>query len=277
MIEAQSTADPVKIVSWNIERGYHPDETCAFLRELEADIYLLTEVDRGNRRTARVDMFERLRRSLGLAGHFAVEFTELESIWRRIIPKGGPGGGVHGNAVFSRLPMSEYRCVPLPTNDRLRWDGSTIVPELFEPRRGHRVAQLFEVQFGEGRMTVVNTHLENWRSDAEDRQTQLAAALRDVRGAEIVLAGDLNPLDGILKTLWPLRRVNREVPALRGYLASCGLVDPFADTDYTSYSLGSRAKLDWICVSPGLRVEGKWNLRTALSDHNCLVVEVSHV
>lgn len=262
------------IVVWNIARGYHPGEICDFLSERKADVYLLSEVDRGNRRTRSVDMFQLLEESLGLSGRFAVEFEEKESVWRTLIPQGGLGGGVHGNAVFSRFPIKGYREFRLPTGDPLHWKGTTIVPELFEPRNGSRVAQVFESIIGETAISFVNTHLENWRCAWELRRRQLETALSDIRGTETVVGGDMNCLEGILWTLGRKRPVNREVPILRGYLADKGLRDPWPDTAYTNFNYGVRSKLDWLCVSPGLEVVKKESLRTGLSDHNCLCVTV---
>ena len=101
-------------------------------------------------------------------------------------------------------------------------------------------------------------------------ETALAAA----PGAERVLAGDLNPLGGVLSTFAGLSPVNREVPVLRAFLAERGLFDPWADHEHTNFNYGTRAKLDWLCASAGLVVEEKRNLRTPLSDHNCLMARV---
>lgn len=267
-------ARTLKIAAWNIARGYRPEEICRVLRVLEADVYLLSEVDRGNRRTGNVDVFRTLEESLGLAGRFAVEFEEKHSVWRTLIPQGGPGGGVHGNAVFSRLPMEDYREIRLPVGEKLRWEGTTIVPELFEPRNGSRVAQVFEARFEGTAISFVNAHLENWRCGWELRRRQLDEALSDVRGTETVLGGDMNCLEGVLWTVGRTRPVNREVPVLRRRLAGKGLSDPWTDTDYTNFNFGVRAKLDWLCVSNGLEVVEKDSLRTGLSDHNCLAATV---
>lgn len=264
----------MKIVSWNIERGYRPDGICALLSGLEADVYLLTELDRGNRRTGGVDMFALLSERLGMPGRFAQEFEELESVWRRLIPKGGPGGGVHGNAVFSRLPISGYRELRLPTEPPLHWDGGTIVPELFEPRRGSRVAQVFELELDGRPVTFLNTHLENWRCGWPLRRRQLEAAMTLLDGRARIVAGDFNCLEGILSTWAGGSPVNREVRLVREFLAERGLRDPWLDTDYTSFNFRTRAKLDWLCLSAGLEVVEKRNLRTELSDHNCLSVRV---
>lgn len=267
------TSGPFRIVSWNIERGYFPDQTCHFLKSLNADLYLLTELDRGNKRTAEVDMFERLSNALDMPGQFAVEFIEHDSLWRSIIRQGGPGGGSHGNAVFSRLPMLNYRSVALPTNETLRWDGKTYIPELFEPRSGQRNAQVFELELGSGTVSFINTHIENWRCAWDHRKTQLSHALQSIEGPAVI-AGDFNPIGGVTKTIGGRASVNSEVKKLRGFLEQRGLYDPFTNEDYTMFSWGTRSKFDWIALSKELKVVSKSNLRSPLSDHNCLVVEI---
>jgi endonuclease/exonuclease/phosphatase family metal-dependent hydrolase len=268
------TGGRLKIVSWNIERGYFPDQSCHFLRSLDADVYLLTELDRGNKRTRGVDMFDRIQQALDMAGFFALEFVEHESIWRSIIRQGGPGGGTHGNAIYARLPMDNYRVVSLPTNDRLTWQGTTIVPELFEPRSGGRNAQLFELTLGDRSITFINTHIENWRCDWNHRKLQLSSALSSANSPDILIAGDFNPLGGVVKTIMGLNPVNEEVIELRAFLESHDLHDPFSNGDYTMFSWGTRSKFDWLACSSGLKVISKTNLRTPLSDHNCLVVDI---
>lgn len=221
-----------------------------------------------------MDVFRVLEEGLGLPGRFAQEFEERESFWRRIIPTGGPGGGVHGNAVFTGLPIENYREHRLPTGAPLHWDGGTVVPELFEPRVGSRVAQVFDIPLAGRKVAFLNTHLENWRCGWGLRRKQLEAALSLVDARETVLGGDLNCLGGVIATAVGSAPVSREVRLLRSFLAEKGLLDPWNDTDYTNFNYLTRSKLDWLCVSQGLRVVEKENIRTGISDHNCLAVRI---
>lgn len=264
----------MKIVSWNIKCGHYPEEIVDFLNKLQADIYLLTEVDRGNRRTQMIDMFAIMQDKLGLPGRFALEFEEHYSIWRSLIPISGQGGGVHGNAVFSKYAIENYREIKLPTNENLSWNGSTLFPELFDPRTGSRIAQVFDVRLNDRPVSIVNTHLECWRSNFQHRIEQLEAVVQHIKDQAAVLAGDLNPMGGVLST-WIGRSItNWEVPAFRKFFDTHGLSDPFSDRDHTLFNWGTRSKFDWVCVSPHLKVLGTENIKTRLSDHNCLVVEV---
>lgn len=262
----------MKIFSWNIERGYYPDAVAEVVRKASPDVALLTELDQGNERTAMVDMFARLGEALGpeYQGRFAVEFQEKPSLWRRVIPTGGPASGLHGNAVFARGPIEDYQEIRLPTRAPLTWTGGTIIPELFEPRDGGRIAQRFRFHHRGRPVWMINVHLENWRSSWDHRREQLDAALAGTEGQPRVLAGDLNPMEGVLATWRRSRGGYREVRALREYFAERGLSDPFPDTAYTLFSYGLRAKFDWIAISEELSGEALANKRTPWSDHNCL-------
>ena len=69
--------DFVRIVSWNIERGFQFPKILDFLRTLEADLLLLQEVDLNARRTHYRDVALELAHGLNLNYVFGVEFQEL--------------------------------------------------------------------------------------------------------------------------------------------------------------------------------------------------------
>lgn len=274
--------EQLRVVSWNIERGYRPAATAARLVAAEADLYLLTELDRGNKRTAGVDMVrvleEALAGSITAPAFWTREFRELDSIWRAIIRQGGPGGGEHGNAILSRRPLLAPRSRPLPTAAPLHWRRTTWIPELFEPREGGRRAQIAELELDGRTLTIVNTHLENWRCGWEHRRRQLEAALAGLDTERMILAGDMNPLGGVLRTIGSSAArpvVNAEVRQLRAFLAERGLRDPFPDEAATIFEWGVRSKFDWLAIGPGLKASELVNERTGLSDHNLLAATIT--
>ena len=239
----------MRIVYWNIERGYHPDAIVQQLKALDADIYLLCELDRGVKRTNGVDMFTRIQEGLEMHGKYIREFEEIDSIWRRIIPWGGPGGGGIGNAVFSRYPIYNYRTIDLPVCSPLVYDRSTWIPELFKPRSGRRKAQIFQVDVEGVQLTIASMHLELWRSDWNHRREQLESAIREVKEENFILAGDFNSVGGALFATLFRRPGLGEVKKTRNWLKQHDLEDPFLDSDTTSGRLGIRAKLDWIAAT----------------------------
>ncbi|MBC8071730.1 MAG: endonuclease/exonuclease/phosphatase family protein [Deltaproteobacteria bacterium] len=72
----------------------------AALRDFDADLVALQEVDRGTRRAKRVDQPRAIAEALGMH----VEFAE----------HGGPGGGRTGVALLSREPLTHVERIELP-------------------------------------------------------------------------------------------------------------------------------------------------------------------
>src|SRR5690349_16983126 len=66
--------DRLKILTWNIERGSHPDALAAYINQVEPDVVCLQEVDWGNQRTSNVDVLSRLADSTSMLGFLGVEF-----------------------------------------------------------------------------------------------------------------------------------------------------------------------------------------------------------
>ncbi len=263
----------MRIVSWNINRGYKKEGILKFLKKTKSDIYLLTEIDRWNGRTGNADVFSYLQKGLKIKGKFAKEFEEHNSIWRKIIPTGGPGGGIHGNAIFSKYSIEDYKVINLPFSKKLKWEGKTIIPELFEPRKGNRIAQIIKIKTGNRTCVLVNTHLENWRGSWEHRKKQLECILNAVKGEKhTIIAGDLNPVQGVWKAVITRSVVHKEIIKLRQFFKQNNFYDPFKDSDHTQRL--SAAKLDWIAMKSSIKVKSKKNIRTRLSDHNCLIVDV---
>lgn len=88
-----SESTPIKIVSWNLERGYRLEEIIAELREIDADILCLQELDIACMRSGTLDTVQALSKALGYTGVFVAEFEELYDNIRSIRDQ---GGGVHG-------------------------------------------------------------------------------------------------------------------------------------------------------------------------------------
>src|SRR5262245_35176776 len=62
IVSPSTKEDDMKIITWNIERGEAYDAVLAALRDLDADVLLLQEVDRGCRRTKYRDVAADLAR-----------------------------------------------------------------------------------------------------------------------------------------------------------------------------------------------------------------------
>jgi hypothetical protein len=67
----------IRVVDWNIDRGLQLALIIDFLREANADIVILQEVDINARRTQRLNIAQEIARKLRLHYVFAREFVEL--------------------------------------------------------------------------------------------------------------------------------------------------------------------------------------------------------
>ncbi|KAJ1963853.1 hypothetical protein GGI12_001804 [Dipsacomyces acuminosporus] len=129
---------PLRVVQWNIERGYQLEAVIATLSRLDADIICLQEIDIGNKRSGGANHGQIIAERLKLNGGVVAEFQELQSPCR---DSGQQGGGIHGNAVYSKHDMA-FRVVD-HAHQPYNWprDGGL----LGEPRLGRRLTLAAEV------------------------------------------------------------------------------------------------------------------------------------
>ena len=175
--------DTMEVLVFNMERGVHLPEICAYLKEHPkvsgADIILANELDDGCVRSGEKDTARELAKELGYGYVYGLEFIELVN---EADPK-----GFHGNAVFSKWPVEEARVVRLPEEYNWYFDR--------QRRIGGRCAVLAVLNAGGQRIGVGSIHLEN-RTDGEGRRRQMQIVLREAermfRGMPVILGGDLN-------------------------------------------------------------------------------------
>lgn len=177
----------LNIVTWNIERGMAYEAILATLRDLDADILLLQEVDRDCRRSGYRDVARDLAQALGMNWVAAGEFQE--------IGEGRRGrAAVTGQAILSRYPIEDARVLRFEAQDRWRWRLNPV-----QPRRGGRMT-LVARSHG---ILLYNTHIESG-GDARLKSAQMAEvladqaaeaarlAVRDGSSAPVLIAGDFN-------------------------------------------------------------------------------------
>ena len=141
--------------------------TAAVISDTGADIVALQELDRGMKRSGRVDQPAELGRILGMEVAFFPTLTR-------------GGGGEYGIGIAARHPLDEARFVPLPQL------GS-------EEARGAITAACSGV-------SLVCTHLS---TQARPRSVQVAAVSAIARGLErpVVVMGDFNQDRAALREL----------------------------------------------------------------------------
>ncbi|HSW51347.1 MAG TPA: hypothetical protein VLH09_14275, partial [Bryobacteraceae bacterium] len=165
---------PLKVVSWNIERGLQLPAVAAELRRQSPALALLQELDWNARRTARKNIAEELARDLGLSYLFAAEFIEL-----------GQGGGdapaYHGQAILTALRVSSSRVIRFQRQTS-SWKPRWYMPNwaVFQRREGGRLALVAEVESSGRRLVVYNVHLES-RGPEDLRLGQIEEILDDSR------------------------------------------------------------------------------------------------
>lgn len=244
----------VRIVSWNIERGLQFVKILDFLRDVEADLLLLQEVDLNARRTHYRDVASELAQALSLNYVFGLEFQELGE-GTRARP------AYHGIATFSPWPLSSPRVMRFHDQSTF-WKPRWYVPRLpaFQRRIGGRIALVAEAAIYGRRIVTCNVHLESKGGD-ELRFRQLNEVLADYRSSVdkpgLVLAGDFN--------------LNAAGGDAGKSLREAGLCDAVGLRGHpTSIAHGlspHRAPIDWIFISDMPNCQGRVHDETRASDH----------
>jgi endonuclease/exonuclease/phosphatase family metal-dependent hydrolase len=181
--------DSIRVVSWNIDRGYQFDKVSAMLRTTDPGLCLLQEVDEDDRRTGDRDIAAELAKRLGYNYAFGAEFEELSQ---------GVGGkpAYHGQATLSRWPIEKARVLRFARQSGW-WKPHSIIPNtaFFQRRLGGRIALVTEIALGGTKIVVYNLHLES-RSGGAIQSAQLEEVLTDLAhypsGTAAVIGGDFN-------------------------------------------------------------------------------------
>jgi endonuclease/exonuclease/phosphatase family metal-dependent hydrolase len=213
------------VVSWNIAQGTRYERVRDALAALDADIYLLQEVDMGVRRSDYRRIASDLAGDLGLNWVFAGEFQEIGQSRRRT-------PALTGQAVLSRYPIDNAIALPFENQARLRWNLDP-----FQPRRGGRMALRAE----SGGVLLYNAHIESAKND-RFRHRQVDEMLFDHLEPQrarlpVVFAGDFNTGSG-----------SDESPIVR-CLTDEGFVDALGTLDtQRPTSVNHPHPLDWIFI-----------------------------
>jgi endonuclease/exonuclease/phosphatase family metal-dependent hydrolase len=245
---------PLTVVSWNIAQGTRYDQIRDTLAQLDADIYLLQEVDMSVRRSGYREVARDLANDLGgLNWVFAGEFQELGQS-RRDIP------ALTGQAVLSRYRIQNAFALRFRNQARFRW---RLDP--FQPRLGGRMALRAE----SGGILLYNAHLESAKND-QFRLKQVDEMVIDhlrlgIADRPVIFAGDFNteaaPGDSAI-----VRRLLDH-----GFVDALGTVAAPRRT-----SVAHADPLDWIFVRNMAPAEGRVvAVRNKPSDHFPLEAAVS--
>jgi endonuclease/exonuclease/phosphatase family metal-dependent hydrolase len=287
----EHNAPRLSVFSWNAERLKYARPSQALLGSVLPDIALLTEVDIGMARSGNRHTVRDLAQHFDLGYVYALEFAELglgderESQWHR-----GQRNefGYHGNAILSRLPLTNVFAVRL--DEGAHW---FIGFDDHDQRRiGFRNAVGARTMIDDQPLWCVSAHFEN-RATPDMRVAQarlLVDALNERAGSEpIVIGGDFNtsalPTDQkMLKDIFedpsafePMFGVLRDA----GFTwASANTKEPSCRTRPDGTPQPPFTKIDWFftrgflasdaATLPAVDAEGQ-----AISDHEALRVTLT--
>ena len=261
----------VRLLTWNIARGYQPERIAKTLAEIRPDIACLQEVDWGNVRTNSLDVLQFLAERTGMIGLLGIEFLEVCSPLRS---DKLAGGGATGNALLTRFEPALTYPINLPVC--LDWESGADNPSLprsvrrsvrREERIGRRSGICAELVFGGQRFLVCSIHLEDKAGGVLGRWSQYLAAVQAIEARRdssgiCVIAGDFNTFDcriarlvtghGKSTALCKPAAVTETAWWKTALMPRTGYADPFAPTAWTfSVPPLFRAKLDWITTNAG--------------------------
>jgi endonuclease/exonuclease/phosphatase family metal-dependent hydrolase len=127
LVENAFSGRPViRATSWNIERGIQLQSVVEVLGShpviSKSDLFFLTELDYGMARSGNRKVAPELARALKLNYVFAPSYINLNKGSGLENRTEGPNRqGIHGNALFSRYPLSQVSSIQLPNGgDKMR-------------------------------------------------------------------------------------------------------------------------------------------------------------
>lgn len=243
----------LRVVSWNINRGYGFRAIAEFLTSSEPDVVLLQECDVHASRTGFRNVAHDLAQSLKMNYVFGLEFIELAQGARGLPAR-------HGQATLSRFSLQTPRILRF-RNQSSFWNPRWFIPNLgaFQRRLGGRIALVSDITLEQRPLTIYNVHLESKGSD-ELRRRQLREVLDDARenATDILVAGDFN----------------FDVTADRAASVMLGthLTNPFASKNAEPTILPQRWRrprtIDWMLTSESLQTQSpRVHVAAAGSDH----------
>lgn len=146
----------IKVMSWNIHRGYDQQGIQREIAKVNPDILFLQEVDMGCDRTEARDVGAEIASTLGYNLVFACEFEEIYSPQRKMEDQ---GGGVCGSCILSKYDFEVVRAI-VHRVQPVDWTLPGPLPA--EPRRGLRITPFVVVKTPFGHMGCYCIHLEEY-------------------------------------------------------------------------------------------------------------------
>lgn len=203
--EAEERDNKLVVLTWNIAYGYgkgsgdesytpkSPEEMAASLnligdaiKDSNADIVLLQEVDFGSRRSHYVNQLEELSKMTGLRYAAKALSWKANYVPFPYWPPSRHFGRVRtGGAVLSRYPIISNTVTlhPKPENNTLFYNAFYLF----------RYSQHVRVETGDKVLSVINNHFEAFDSPSRESEANaLAAIVAGIEGRALIIGGDMN-------------------------------------------------------------------------------------
>lgn len=186
----------IVVAAYNMERGMKLEEQIRLFKEgpdfRDADVLLVSEVDRGCTRTQYRNVARELARALGMNYVYGVEYMELPRKYKKTTDA-IETICEHGNAVLSRYPITNYEQIrhaetkywyipPGPGRDNM------------EPRLGGTMAIAADIALPGRTLRVYAMHLDSDLDNADKRAAaaaELTAHAAETKGP-VIMGGDCN-------------------------------------------------------------------------------------
>jgi endonuclease/exonuclease/phosphatase family metal-dependent hydrolase len=240
---------PLRVMTYNVHacKGrdgvISPRRIAAVIAAAAPDVVALQELDVGRVRSGKLDQAELIARELGMRFHFSPAMRVLEE--------------AYGDAILTALPMRLVKTGALPA---IRF------PVRLEPRG----ALWTDIAVGQVRLQMLVTHLGLVRRERRLQADALCGAEwlghRDC-GRPAILAGDFNFLSR-----------SRAYAQITSHLQDVQRLVPRQRHDATFPARRPRFRIDYMFVSPGIRVDRVETIRTPAtaiaSDHLPLLADL---
>jgi endonuclease/exonuclease/phosphatase family metal-dependent hydrolase len=246
-LTSMSISRPLRIVTWNIERGVRLQKIVTTLKALEPDIVLLQEVDRYCKRSGNLDVARELGRLLEMNWVSAGEFQEIGEAK-------GTVAAMTGQAILSRDAITDASVIVFADQSSMRWRLNPL-----QPRRGGRIA----LRARTAGLLVYSLHLESVGGDHQ-RSSQLKDVLSDQswqRVDDVVIAGDFNNAVGFRSSMFA------------GF-GSAGFVDALGNAPRRT-AVNLSHPIDWLFAKGARHASGRVERVEHASDHYPLIATIS--
>jgi endonuclease/exonuclease/phosphatase family metal-dependent hydrolase len=233
----------LRVLTYNIHAGKDAkqidnlERVAAVIKEQDADIVLLQEVDKNTQRSGKVDQLAKLEQLTGMHGAFGKTLDYQ--------------GGDYGIAILSKWEITNSFMTPLKVEPpQTRAGGSK------EPRGALTV--MTKSPFGE--LTIINTHIDASREDTyrkqEAPQVVALAKSHEQKGATVIVGGDFNST--------PESEVQKLVrdSGLRDAWIECGTGEGLSYPDDVP-----KKRIDYIFLTGKMSCTGAQVLESRASDH----------